>query len=310
MPACRIDDCTAVDQLEGFTIGVTADRRAEEQAELLRRRGADVMVGATVRTENWADEGAILHATRRVIAEPPDVLVASTGIGMRGWLAFAETQGLDRELLATLGKTRIIARGPKAAGAVSQAGLPLAATEPTEQLAYLAADLLRRGVRGLVVAIQLYGAATSIVATLEKAGAEVIAVPVYRWTFPADEEPAGRLVRAALEGRLEAITFTSPPALEHLFTFADRDGHGDQLRSAFNNNVICACVGPVTAETARTSGVNNPIHPERGRLGLMVRTLAELLHRRHRHLVSGHAEVVIQGCLVRAGSRQVTLSRR
>ena len=36
--------------LEGYCIGITADRRWEEQAELLRRRGATVMHGPSIRT--------------------------------------------------------------------------------------------------------------------------------------------------------------------------------------------------------------------------------------------------------------------
>lgn len=36
--------------LDGFVVGVTADRRASEQAELLRRRGADVMHGPAIAT--------------------------------------------------------------------------------------------------------------------------------------------------------------------------------------------------------------------------------------------------------------------
>lgn len=37
-------------RLSGFTVGITADRRWEEQAELLRRRGACVIHGPSIRT--------------------------------------------------------------------------------------------------------------------------------------------------------------------------------------------------------------------------------------------------------------------
>ena len=42
--------------LEGYTIGVTADRRASEQAELLRRRGARVIDGPTIATTYLASD--------------------------------------------------------------------------------------------------------------------------------------------------------------------------------------------------------------------------------------------------------------
>ncbi len=310
--AARCDEqCDAVNQLEGFTVGVTADRRADEQAELLRRRGAEVVIGNTVRTENWADEVAISEATAQVIAEPPDVLIATTGIGIRGWLAFAETQGTDADLLVALAASRIVARGPKAGGAVQQAGLDVADTEASEQLDNLVDRLIRNGVRGKVVALQLYGSpAHRAVSALEDAGARVVAVPVYRWTLPDDHEPAVRLVKACLEGRLDAVTFTSPPSLDHMFAIAGREGLDEALRAAMNGGVLCACVGPVTAASAQAQGINDPVFPERGRLGLMVRRLAEVLHSRHRHLMTRRSDVVIQGCTVRSGSGRVTLSRR
>jgi uroporphyrinogen-III synthase len=301
----------AVDQLEGFTIGVTADRRAAEQTELLHRRGAEVLIGTSVHTENWADESAVSEATRRIIADPPDVLIATTGIGIRSWLSFAESQGMDTELHIALSAARIVARGPKAGGAVSQAGLEVADTEQSEQLDRLVGGLIRGGVSGQVVALQLFGAASpGAVQALEEAGARVITVVVYHWTLPQDVGPAVRLVKASLDGRLEAVTFTSRPALDHLFAIACREGLDGALRSALNRDVVCCCVGPVTAAAARAQGVDGPIFPERGRLGLMVRRLAEVLHSRHRHLASSGPDVVIQGCTVRAGARRVTLTRR
>src|ERR1700722_3866901 len=211
------DDCMAVDQLEGFTVGVTADRRAMEQAELLHRRGAEVLVGTSVHTANWADDSAVSEATRRVIADPPDVLIATTGIGIRGWLSFAESQGMDSDLQIALSATRIVARGPKAGGAVSQAGLEVADTEQSEQLDRLVGGLIRGGVRGQVVALQLFGTASpAAVRALEEAGAHVITVLVYQWTLPTDIAPAIRLLKASLDGRLDAVTFTSRPALDQL----------------------------------------------------------------------------------------------
>ena len=51
--------------LEGFVIGVTADRRWTEQAELFQRRGAVVMHGPTIKTEYLASEAQKLDANAR-----------------------------------------------------------------------------------------------------------------------------------------------------------------------------------------------------------------------------------------------------
>src|SRR5438270_9329246 len=93
--------------LEGFTIGVTADRRADEQAELLRRHGARVVHGPAVSITPLVDEATLRTATERVINDGPDLVLATTAIGMRTWLAAAEAWDLDRALLAALGRSRI-----------------------------------------------------------------------------------------------------------------------------------------------------------------------------------------------------------
>ena len=87
--------------LEGFTIGVTADRRADEQAELLRRHGARVVHGPSVSITPLADEATLRTATQRVIGARPDLLLVNTGIGMRTWLAAAEAWDVGRALLAS-----------------------------------------------------------------------------------------------------------------------------------------------------------------------------------------------------------------
>ena len=45
------------------------------------------------------DEAALLESTRKIIADPVDVVVVTTGIGFRGWLDTAEAAGLADELV-------------------------------------------------------------------------------------------------------------------------------------------------------------------------------------------------------------------
>ncbi|RQX25059.1 uroporphyrinogen-III synthase, partial [Micromonospora chalcea] len=78
------------DELAGFTIGVTADRRRDELAALLQRRGARVVLAPALRIVPLADDTDLREATRACLEHPPDVLMANTGIGMRGWLEAAE----------------------------------------------------------------------------------------------------------------------------------------------------------------------------------------------------------------------------
>ena len=77
--------------LAGTTIGITADRRWQEQAELLTRRGATVVHGPSIRTLPLDPERGLRAVTDDLIARPPRYVIANTGIGIRAWFAAAES---------------------------------------------------------------------------------------------------------------------------------------------------------------------------------------------------------------------------
>src|SRR6478735_10497854 len=109
--------------LAGFTVGVTAARRAEEFGALLERRGATVLHAPALRIVPLADDGELLAATRSIVGSAPDVVVATTAVGFRGWIEAAADWGLGERLLTALGGAELLARGPKVKGAVRAAGL-------------------------------------------------------------------------------------------------------------------------------------------------------------------------------------------
>ena len=113
----------ALPPMAGYTVAVTADRRREEQVELLRRRGALVVEGATVRTEPLHDEDLVREGVEALIASPPDVTVLLTGLGVRTLVGAAESMGRGEQLLDALGRSEVYARGPKATGAALTAAL-------------------------------------------------------------------------------------------------------------------------------------------------------------------------------------------
>lgn len=291
-------------------VGITADRRWSEQAELLKRRGADVLHGPTISTLYLADDDALRAATISLIERPPDYLVATTGIGIRAWLEAVDTWGLGDQVTAALGKALVVARGPKAAAAVQSAGFEVWQRSPTERLPEII-DLLRaEPLAGKRVAVQEYGMESpELTAALTEVGADVVSVPVYRWRMPEDDGPARRLVEAACVGKLDAVTFTSAPAVHNLFVIAERMGAADDLRRAFNDgNVVAGCVGPVCGGAAREQGINAPLQPEIGRLGLLVRALSDHVQQRRRTLSLAGVSVVVQGSAILLDEQSVELS--
>ncbi len=277
----------------GFTVGVTADRRREELAALLTRRGARVVLAPALRIVPIADDADLRAATTGLVHAPPDIVVACTGIGLRGWLEAAEGWGLAERLRYALSGAYLIARGPKARGAMRAAGLPESWSPETEATAEVLDHLLARGVAGARIAVQLHGEPNSdFCAALAQAGAEVVEVAVYRWRPPADPTPLRRLVDLAIARMLDAVTFTSAPAASALLRVAGPEARA--LTEAFTGDVLAACVGPVTAAPLARRGVP-VLTPGRARLGALVRLLVDELPKRAPTLRVAGAELTLRG---------------
>jgi uroporphyrinogen-III synthase len=285
--------------LRGFTVGITADRRWDEQAALFERRGASVMHGPSIRTLPLGSDDRLRAATEAVVATPPDALIANTGLGIRSWFSAAETWGLGEALTRALVGTRIYARGPKASGAIHSAGLEIASRAPSERLRE-AVDLALADLRpGETIALQCDGSGRSPeLERMTAAGARVVEVPVYEWQLPLDTQPAARLADAIVQGRVHALTFTAAAALRNFFVIARDNALEDELLDTLNaGSVVVGCVGPVCAEVAVDAGID-PVTlavPDTWRIGPLVRAVTQRLAERVIRLTLDGASVVIAG---------------
>lgn len=286
--------------LAGFTVGVTAARRADELGALLTRRGATVLHAPALRIVPLADDSELLTATKEIIEHAPDVVIATTAIGFRGWVEAAAGWGLGEALLDRLRQVELLARGPKVKGAIRAAGLTEQWSPSSESMAEVLDRLLGEGVEGRRVALQLHGEPLpGFVESLRAAGADVVGVPVYRWLPPADIAPVDRLIDATLGRGVDALTFTSAPAAASVLDRAGERGLLDAFLAALHHDVLAACVGPVTALPLRSHGLD-PVQPERFRLGPLVQLLCRELPARartlhpagHRVEIRGHAVLV------------------
>jgi uroporphyrinogen-III synthase len=268
-------------QLAGYTVAITAERRREELGAALARHGASVVYAPAIRIVPLEDDADVLAATRACLAEPLDVVVATTGVGFRGWVEAADRWGLADALRPAFEHAAILARGPKARGAIRAAGLREQWSPQSESSAEVLEHLLTNlDVTGKRIALQLHGEPlTEMVDALRSAGAVVIEVPVYRWLPPDDLEPLRRLIDRIVTGEIDCVTFTSAPAATSFLQVAAAQGHAEAVRRRLQQSVIAACVGPVTAEPLVREGIP-VIQPARGRLGALVREIVEQLPQR------------------------------
>jgi uroporphyrinogen-III synthase len=267
-----------------------------------------VVHAPAIRIVPLADDTELVAATRAVLAAPVDLVVATTGVGFRGWLEAAAAW--DLPLAAHLGAARILARGPKARGAIRGAGLRDAWSPASESSAEVL-EHLRSGAEGPLagarIAVQLHGdPLPEVLDGLRAEGAEVLPVPVYRWELPEDPAPVRRLVAAVAGRGVDAVTFTSAPAVAGLLQVAGELGRREELVAALRGDVVPFAVGAVTAAPLEALGVH-PRLPERARLGALAREVVARLPERDPVVLAGGSALQVRGHAAVVGGRLVEL---
>lgn len=304
------DDRSGIEPLAGYTVGITAARRRKEFGAALERRGAKVVYAPAIQIVPVVDDAELREATERCLLAPVDFVIATTGIGFRGWMDAADTWGLLEKLTDAIERAAVLARGPKARGAIRASGLRETwspeSESSSEVLAYLISTVDLTDKR---VVVQLHGEPLpDVVETLRLAGAEVIEVPVYRWVPPDDTVPLRRLIDAVATRGIDSVAFTSAPAAVSFLQTAAEQGWSDSVRQALRGPVLAACVGPVTAGPLMREDIP-VIQPSRARLGALAREIVEQLPLRQgqRLPVAGH-NLDIRGHAVVVDDRLVGLS--
>ncbi|GAB2924423.1 hypothetical protein GCM10027280_09420 [Micromonospora polyrhachis] len=151
---------------------------------------------------------------------------------------------------------------------------------------------------GFTVAVTVDRRRDELAALLERQGARVVVAPTLRlvplvadgpgnrWATPADLAPLRRLVFLVANRMVDAIAFTSAPAVDSLLHSAGPDI--EAVLAALRTDVLAACVAPVTAAPLRRHRVPVLV-PGQTRLGALVRAITAELPRRAIDLrVAGH----------------------
>jgi uroporphyrinogen-III synthase len=81
-------------------------------------------------------------------------------------------------------------------------------------------------------------------------------------------------VHELIDGRVDAIAFTTQIQCRHLFRVAGDMGLCQQLVDALNAKAVVAAVGPICTEVLRFFGVTPDVVPTRPKLGPLMNSLS------------------------------------
>jgi uroporphyrinogen III methyltransferase / synthase len=232
--------------LFGRRVVVTRARaQAGELSVELEKRGAEVLEFPTIEVRPPDDLGPLDAAIRDL--DSFDWLVFTSVNGVEAFVERLERHGLD--LRAVPRDAKVAAIGPATAQRVREAGLRVDVVPREFRAEALIGELAGDSLAGKKVLIPRALVAREILPEkLREAGAEVAVPPAYE-SVPSSEGADG-LARRLEAGEVDCVTFTASSTVEN---FVGAFGEEEARRLLLGTRV--ACIGPITADTARRRGI-------------------------------------------------------
>jgi uroporphyrinogen-III synthase len=262
----------------GLWVAAFESRMAAEMVQLIERHGGRPLVAPSMREVPLEQNSDVLQFGARLLADEFAMVILLTGVGTRFMLKVLDTRWPREQSLAALGKTILVARGPKPIAVLREQGMQptIAVPEPnTWRDLVKALDERALALKGMTVAVQEYGVANSeLLQALAARGAIVTRVPVYQWMLPEDTAPLRKAVRALMEGAVDVVLFTNAVQVEHVLQIAEQEGGAGRLRQALSRVVVSA-VGPIVAERLRAHGLPVDFEPSHPKMGIHVKETGE-----------------------------------
>jgi uroporphyrinogen-III synthase len=263
--------------LAGIRVAFFESRMAGTTANLITKFGGVPLSAPALREVPLGDSPEVTAFADQLLAGEFDVVIFETGVGVRYLAEAIETRIPRTTWLEALGRTRVVARGPKPSTVLREFGVKVDVHVPSpntwhETLAALDGQL---PVAGLRIALQEYGQpSVELVEGLNDRGATVTRVSVYRWALPEDLGPLRAAIVEIAERRVDIALFTSAQQVVHLLQVAAVDGFQQELRTALETRTIIASIGPTTSEALRSHNLPVDIEPDHPKLGHLISAVA------------------------------------
>ncbi len=242
--------------LFGKRVLITRTRRqASNLARLLTAQGAIPVELPAIEIEPVADTAPLAAAIDRLrdggyawcgFTSANAVELTFEHLAERG----LDARSFGRQTARPGKATRVFAIGPATADALRSHGIT-ADLMPAEYVAEAVVEAMRPHVSegDAVLLPRAESARAELLTGLEALGATVDEIPVYRAAVPSEPDPEA--LAAIRAGDIDIVTFTSSSTVRNLLAILGPDA---AVLSGEPRPLI-ACIGPITAETARENGL-------------------------------------------------------
>ncbi|NIK75199.1 uroporphyrinogen-III synthase [Paenibacillus castaneae] len=252
------------------TIVIAGSRKTDEMGLIIEKQGGTPLV-RSLQGLTMFEEDLLEEPLRQFAKQGADWVILTTGMGSDSLLNAADKLGIKEEVLAKLAQARIATRGYKTSAFLKQNGLQAEVSDADGTMRNLNDNLSSHHFEGKRVWIQLHGEeAPELVAFLENKGAaQIVSVLPYKHV-PPEIDTLETLLSELMSRSVDAVCFTTAVQVHYLFKYAIETDRVELLLTVFNENVVAAAVGKVTAEALREYGVNRIVVPELERMGALI----------------------------------------
>lgn len=250
--------------LAGRKIALAEGRQLEDLALLLEKEGAVPLRYPMLSILDPLDDAPALAWLEELVADQFQWVVLFTGEGVRRLLTCADRHGRRADVVAALGRTRTITRGPKPGRALQEISLKPSRVASAPTTDGVIASLKNEDLAGKTIGVQLYREDNpAFLDFLTKKNAVTKSVLPYIYAPASDAERVLDLIARLDAGEIDAVVFTSAPQIERLFDVATERHADAALRRGLAKTKVAA-VGPIVADTFRDRRVRVDVCPEQG----------------------------------------------
>jgi uroporphyrinogen-III synthase len=283
--------------LGGITVAITSSRRALELASIVQKFGGIPYVAPTIGIENnilLTSQTNIFIET--ILKNKIHFFIFMTGLGVFNLFQNLKRSSQLDTVIERLRDTVVISRSNKPAMELRKFGI---ATHfvPNMNTVDGVFELIRKfDLKNKNVGILWHGdyfdefkrkleslgskvfefSSYSYSIKLEQKSGKILEEMGYDYVAPT-EEKIRILIEDLMEGYIDAISFTSPPAVNEFFNFARKNNSFDSLKDRLNHNILVVSVGPSTSRNLEKFGINVDVMPRTYRMGSMIKELADFV---------------------------------
>jgi uroporphyrinogen-III synthase len=261
----------------GLHVAAFESRMAEEMRRLIERYDGQPLVAPSMQEVPLHNNSEVLQLGETLFAGHLDMLILLTGVGTRVMLEVLLTRYNLEHMTSALARTTLLVRGPKPKAVLREFGLAPSIEVPEPNTWRDILDTLDREkpVDGLRIAVQEYGVTNAeLIEGLQRRGAQVTRVPVYRWTLPDDPAPLQRVLDAILADRVDVLLVTNAVQIDHALQVLAQPSRQDRFRAS-SSKLMVASIGPTATERLRGYGLPVDFEPSHPKMGILVKESAE-----------------------------------